>query len=137
MKVKASKNIRQFDEWERLTDGFKEHKKGQTPSFIGKDVAFDHPNTPPSVKKYLRHVHICVPFDNHPSKWGEQEPIRRTNNLREPEKDFWLIYYHDELNDIYYLLTIIGPDAHNLETTMPFLKNAADAAEGILLGKKA
>ncbi len=132
--VKVSKEFRNSSEYEKLVQGFHQHIKGNTPVFLGRDVAFDHYNTPPMIKDYLRHIHICIPLNEMPSKWAKIVDIfRRTNEKNNPAKDFALIYCYNELTDTYYLLTVIGPDAHNYERWMGFLKNIAMQAENCCL----
>jgi mRNA interferase YafO len=131
--IKASREIREeFPEYEKLVEGFRQHIRGQTPAFLGRDVAYDHPNTPPTVKQFLRHIHICVPLDDHPPWWETvTEVFRRTNLMNSPEKDYALIYCYDDLQDVYYLLTIIGPDAHD-NKWMSYLKDIAIKTEQLI-----
>jgi mRNA interferase YafO len=135
--VKVSKEIKKFSEHEKLVQGFHQHIKGNTPVFLGRDVAYDHYNTSPIVKRFLRHIHICVPLNEAPSRWAKIADIfRRTNNKDNPDKDFALIYCYNDLTDTYYLLTIIGPDAHNYNRWMGFLRDTAIQAERLVTGCK-
>ena len=116
-----------------LIEGFRQHLRGQTPGFLGRDVAYNHLNTPPTVKQFLRHIHLCVPLDEHPPWWKRVTDIfRRTNPKEAPEKDYALVYCYDDLQDIYYLLTIIGPNAHNHAKWMYYLKDLAIEAERLI-----
>ncbi len=135
--VKVSKEIQKFEEHEKLVQGFHQHIKGNTPVFLGRDVAYDHYNTSPMIKRYLRHIHICVPLNEAPSKWAKIVDIfRRTNQKDKPDKDFALVYCYNDLTDTYYLLTIIGPDAHNFDRWMGFLRETAMQAERLITGSK-
>jgi len=31
--------------------------RSETPSFLGREVVYNHPNTPPTIKQFLRHIH--------------------------------------------------------------------------------
>ena len=62
---KVSKAIRELDEYQKIVDGFKAHKNGDTPAFLGRDVGYDHPDTPRLVREYLTHIHLCLPTDAH------------------------------------------------------------------------
>ena len=135
--VKVSKVFQSFPQWERLKHGFEQHIIGNTPDFFGRDVPYDHYNTSPMVREFLHHIHICVPIDDHPTRWSyESDIIRRTNQRNQPDKDFALVYCYDDMNDIYYLLTIIGPDAHNMKIWAGMLRTTAITAESILLGRR-
>lgn len=57
---KVSKAIRELDEYQKIVDGFKAHKNGDTPAFLGRDVGYDHPDTPRLVREYLTHIpYVC------------------------------------------------------------------------------
>lgn len=125
----SSRHIRELADGQKIIDGFKDRIAGNTPSFLGRDVAYDHINTPSVVRDYLRHIHICNPLKDHPQSWFSiTESYRRVNARYRPEKDFSLVYWHDQNNDDYYLLMVIGPDAHNNEKWMSVLIELAEWA---------
>ena len=105
--VFTSSHIRSLPDCQKIIDGFKKHIAGNTPTFFGRDVAYDHINTRPVVRDYLRHIHLCNPLQNHPANWFSiSDPYRRVNAIHSPEKDFSLIYWHDQNNDAFYLLMV-------------------------------
>ncbi len=127
--VFSSQQIRQLPDSHKIIGGFRDHINGNTPSYFGRDVSYDHPNTPPVVREYLRHIHICNPIQNHPLQWNViNNPYRRVNAQNQPQNDFVLVYWHDAINDSYYLLMIIGPDAHNNDKWMSMLVKLAESA---------
>ena len=131
--LKVSREIKEFQGYEKLVEGFRQPLGGQTPGFLGREVAYNHPHTPPTVKQFLRHLHLCVPLDEHPLWWKQvTDRFRRTNPKKAPEKDYALVYGYDDLQDTYYLLTIIGPDAHNQAKWRSYLKDLAIEAERLL-----
>ncbi len=135
---KVSKAIRELDEYQKIVDGFKAHKNGDTPAFLGRDVGYDHPDTPRLVREYLTHIHLCLPTDAHPQCWVYQPRVfRRVNSGNLPERDFALIYWFQIETSTFYLFDVIGPDAHNYQTWMPYLKSIAEQAQRIDLGSRA
>ncbi|EHH0795949.1 type II toxin-antitoxin system YafO family toxin [Vibrio vulnificus] len=133
---KVSKEIRSLDESQKIIDGFKDHKNGNTPSFLGRDVGFDHPDTPPLINEYLDHIHLCLPTDAHPRCWlVTRDVYRRVNKRSFPARDFALIYWFQAETSTYYLFDIIGPDAHNYDEWLGYLKSIASRAEKIDLGR--
>ena len=136
LSFKVSREIRNLSESKIIVDGFKAHKNGNTPDFLGRDVGFDHPDTPRTVKEYLDHIHLCLPVDAHPQCWLFQPNIhKRTNAKFCPDKDFALIYWFQLEKSTYYLFDVIGPDAHDYDTWMGYLKSIADKAERMDLGR--
>lgn len=128
-KVYPSAFVRQLADAQKIIDGFKAHIAGNTPNYFGRDVAYDHPDTPPVVREYLRHIHISNPLKDHPKKWNSiGEPFRRVNDAQKPQHDFALVYWHDQFNGAYYLYTVIGADAHNMNKWMPTLIAIAERA---------
>ncbi|MEN9849172.1 MAG: hypothetical protein RL368_1912 [Pseudomonadota bacterium] len=132
--VKISRHLKEFAEYEKLAEAFRQYKvEGKTPSFLGRDAAYNYLDTPPLIKQFLWHIHICIPLHQHPLLWKRIADIfRRTNHKNAPERDYALIYCYDELQDIYYLLTIIGPDAHNMKRWQSYLRDVALQAEQLL-----
>ncbi|HDM8048114.1 TPA: type II toxin-antitoxin system YafO family toxin [Vibrio fluvialis] len=130
-RVYTSKAFRTFAEWEYVLEGFKQHIRGNTPDFFGCDFAYNHMDTPTLVREYLSHIHISNPIDNYPSCWLTKPPHKRKNLSQNPEKDYALVYWRDSYRDAYYLLTIIGPDAHDYSVWMPFLEGLARDCERI------
>lgn len=130
-KIKCSKAIRDFPEYEYLLQGFRKHIRGQTPDFFGCDFPYDHANTPRVVRDYLSHIHIGSPLDNYPRCWITKPPRKRKNLFGKAENDFALVYWHDLNNNAYYLLAIIGPDAHDYSVWMPRLKVLAEQCRDI------
>lgn len=133
--VKVAHDLKtKCDEFDRVIEGFKQYKiEGIVPNFFGRDVSYNHINTPYLIKQFLWHIHMSIPLDEHPPLWKRIADIfRRTNHKNAPERDYALIYCYDELQDIYYLLTIIGPDAHNMKIWQSYLRAAALQAEQLL-----
>lgn len=61
---------------------------------------------------YLFHVHLAT-NDIIKAKWTNKSTDERTNALKDPNSDHWLIYAHDNVNDDYLLLFVVGPNAHD------------------------
>lgn len=97
-----------------LALAFKSYKEsGILPDNFGRDVGYDHPDTPSSVKDNLWHIHLAPadkPFDQ------ELQQYSRTNRLGAPQDDRVLVYSKGYMNENYYILmAILEPNAHILQ----------------------
>lgn len=74
-----------------------------TPNYFGKDVGYDHPNTPSVLlQECVMHLHLNF------NEWKPSvQPFKRTS-------DTHLIYCQGAMDpDAYLLITILDPDAHD------------------------
>lgn len=88
-----------------ITD-FKLYKSGQgLPDLFGRDVLYDHPNTPPIIKtEEVRHLHLATPD----TPWENLEAIQFSKT-----SDIHLVYCQAGSDpNSYLLIAVLSPDAH-------------------------
>jgi len=104
-----------------LIADFKDLKSGIPIDTFGKDVAYDHINTLPSVKaEELRHIHIIGINDTFKSY------VRQENKT----SDNHLVYcsnFYD--SNIYLLIAILEPNAHELAKNNQLMLDLVDIAK--------
>lgn len=106
----------------KLVADFKRYKQeGVVPETFGRDVPYDHLNTPPSVRdEDLRHLHLASadkPF-----------PLRSIQFSR--TSDTHLIYCPGILDpNCYALIAILTPDAHKQALQRDIMLKLAKTAE--------
>ena len=103
-------------EWESHKNTFENYKLHNTqPNFYGRDANLSYP--------CIYHIHLAQD-ENVAKRWARINQIfYRVHKRGSPEEDYWLLYAYDDVSDIYLLLTIIGPDAHNNEKWRSYLRH--------------
>lgn len=107
-RIQTCSLFRLSDNWESHVRTFEEYKlKGIQPEIYGRDASLSYPD--------VHHIHLAQDRETI-VRWANSRitcSYYRTHAVGEPDKDYWLVYAYDDLNESYLLLTIIGPDAHN------------------------
>lgn len=114
--VQTAPIFRYLPEWEVHKQTFEDYKLHHIqPDIYGRDASLSLSN--------INHIHLAN-NDKSANKWSKIHRVHyRTNERNKPENDYWLIYAHDDLNNNYLLLTIMGPDAHNNKKWQTFLRD--------------
>lgn len=106
---------------EALILDFEDYKRtGDVPRHFGRDVPYDHPSTPPTVRfEQVKHLHLVD--GANPSLHTVQ--FRRTSDVH-------LVYCQGAMNDdCYLLITILTPDGHAKARDRNIMSNIGMIAE--------
>ena len=109
IRIYKSKIIReQFpdSDLQALITDFKRYKSGQSlPDLFGRDVLYDHSNTPPIIKtEEVRHLHLATPE----TPWKSQKAVQFSKT-----SDTHLVYCQAGSDpNSYLLIAVLSPDAH-------------------------
>lgn len=110
----------QAEKLDALILDFEKYKStGKVPRQFGRDVPYDHPNTPPTVRfEQVKHLHL-LDGSNH-SLHAVQ--FHRTSDVH-------LVYCQGAMNDnCYLLITILTPDGHAQARNRNIMSNIGEIA---------
>jgi mRNA interferase YafO len=107
----------------QLTDDFKQYKATNIlPKNFGRDVPYDHPNTLPTLKtEQVQHIHLG----------SEDKPLPFNRIQFHQTSDVHLVYCPSFNNDdIFLLMAILSPDAHQQAKNREIMYKLGVMAEG-------
>ncbi|MGB0948362.1 MAG: type II toxin-antitoxin system YafO family toxin [Pseudoalteromonas marina] len=113
-------------ELENLVNDFKAYKSGEyTPDLFGRDVLYDHMDTPPLVKQEeVQHIHLLDKDHTYPFHAIQFSKTSDTH----------LVYCQGFANpNCYLLMAILSPNAHDLAKSPQVMHQLGIMAEAFRL----